>query len=313
MAKIGKLEKTDLRELWEGEATEFTPWLAQDENILQLSNEIGLDLEVISEEKKVGPFKADILCRDTIDDSFVLVENQLERTDHIHLGQLMTYAAGLDAVTIVWIAKAFTDEHRAAMDWLNRITDENIRFFGIEIEAYRIGNSLPAPYFQIVSKPNDWSKSVQSSKRNTELTDTQINNLRYWTAMREYFDSSGTKIKSQKPSPQHWTHFSIGKSYFHISAVHSFRDSMLRVSLIIDGTSAKERFDKLQESYEELSKLEISQEVIWDKLEERKVSIVYLEKSAEVGNKVDWSNQFEWILEYVEKFDKFFRSKIKNF
>ena len=138
--KIGKLKKVELRKLWKGEATDFTPWLAKEENIAALSEEIGIELEVISEEQSVGPFRADILCKSTIDDTYVLVENQLEKTDHNHLGQLMTYAAGLEAVTIVWIAKKFTEEHRAALDWLNRITDEEIRFFGIEVEAFQIGD-----------------------------------------------------------------------------------------------------------------------------------------------------------------------------
>ena len=116
MAKLGKLEKVDLREIWNTEASDFTPWLAREENIEELGKEIGIELEVEGTEKDVGPFRADILCKDTIDGHWVLIENQLEKTDHTHLGQLLTYAAGLNAVTIVWIADRFTDEHRAALD-----------------------------------------------------------------------------------------------------------------------------------------------------------------------------------------------------
>ncbi len=161
MVKLGKLKEVEVRELWKGEATDFTPWLAKEDNIALLNDAIGIDLEVIKQEKDVGPYRADILCKDTIADHYVLIENQLERTDHTHLGQLLTYAAGLDAVSIIWISKTFTEEHRAALDWLNRITEEGINFFGIEITAYRIGESLPAPKFNIVSKPNDWVKHVK--------------------------------------------------------------------------------------------------------------------------------------------------------
>src|SRR6476646_1010509 len=119
---LGRLARVELRQAWISEPGDFTPWLAQPENIVLLSEAIGIELEVESQERSVGPFRADILCRDTTDRHFVLIENQLERTDHTHLGQLLTYAAGLDAVSIVWIAARFTEEHRAALDWLNRAT-----------------------------------------------------------------------------------------------------------------------------------------------------------------------------------------------
>ena len=128
--KLGRLEKVDdIRgEVWQTEDKHFTPWLAEDENISLLGDAIGLSLEVEAQEQAVGPFRADILCRDIADDSWVLIENQLERTDHTHLGQLMTYASGLKAVTIVWIAKKFTEEHRSSLDWLNEITDDSFNF-----------------------------------------------------------------------------------------------------------------------------------------------------------------------------------------
>ena len=113
--KLGRLKKVDLREVWKTEAQHFTPWLANEENLALLGDTIGLDLECEAVEKNVGPFRADILCKDTANDSWVLIENQVERTDHTHLGQLLTYAAGLKTVTIVWIAQRFTDEHRAAL------------------------------------------------------------------------------------------------------------------------------------------------------------------------------------------------------
>ena len=143
--QLGKLEKVDLRTVWTNEAADFTPWLAEEGNLERLADIIGLDLELEATEKSVGPFSADILCKDTVNDQWVLVENQLERTDHRHLGQLLTYAAGLNAVTVVWIAERFTEEHRAALDWLNEITGEGTDFFGLEIELWRIGKSPAAP------------------------------------------------------------------------------------------------------------------------------------------------------------------------
>ena len=115
-----------------------------------------------------------------------MIENQLERTNHTHLGQLITYAAGLRAVTIVWVANPFTEEHRAALDWMNDITDTRFNFFGLEIELSRIGNSPLAPKFNVVSKPNDWSKTVTEGVTRVELSETQQLQLDFWTAFRTY-------------------------------------------------------------------------------------------------------------------------------
>lgn len=126
---LGTLEKVEMREIFENEATDFTPWLAKQENIDRLGELIGMDLVVESEEKEVGPFRADILCKNVSNDELVLIENQLEKTDHKHLGQLLTYATGLKAVNIVWISTNFVDEHRATLDWLNTITTAKYNFW----------------------------------------------------------------------------------------------------------------------------------------------------------------------------------------
>jgi hypothetical protein len=138
---LGKLVKIELRDIWQSESSHFTPWLAREENLLTLGETLGLELELEAQERAVGPFRADILCKDIATNAWVLIENQLERTDHTHLGQLLTYASGLEAVTIVWIAARFTEEHRSTLDWLNRITDETFRFFGVEVELWRMGVS----------------------------------------------------------------------------------------------------------------------------------------------------------------------------
>ena len=151
--QLGRLKKVELREGWVSEAADFTPWLAQDDNLALLGETIGIELELESQEKEVGPFRADILCKDTTTDQWVLIENQLERTDHTHLGQLLTYASGLNAVSIVWIAERFTEEHRATLDWLNEHTDEKINLFGLEIELWQIGDSAIAPKFNVVCHP----------------------------------------------------------------------------------------------------------------------------------------------------------------
>lgn len=311
MEEIGKLEKVDLRKLWNHEASEFTPWLSKEENIKLLGDSIGIELEFIEQEKNVGPFRADILCKNTIDDHYVLIENQLDKTDHTHLGQILTYAAGLDAVSIIWIAKQFTEEHRAAIDWLNRITDEKFNFFGIEIEVFKIGDSLPAPLFQIISKPNDWTKSVKSSTPTQGLTKAKIINLEYWQAFKSYLESSGSKLKCTKPLPQHWNNFGIGRSWFGMAAIVSVRDNFVRVDFFIDGPNSKANFHLLKEKYETESYTEIHEQVVWDEIPDKRVSSVFLRKDCDISNRSQWKNQHEWLKVTLEKFDKFFRSKVK--
>lgn len=200
---LGRLKKLELREAWETEAGDFTPWLAREENLKLLGDAIGIELECEAQEKNVGPFRADILCKDTATNDWVLIENQLERTNHGHLGQLLTYAAGLNAVTIVWIAERFSDEHRAVMDWLNERTDEKINLFGLEIELWQIGDSPPAPKFNVVSQPNDWTRTVQDAASSAEVTQHQQIQLRFWTAFRQFMEAKGSSIKCRKPAPRH--------------------------------------------------------------------------------------------------------------
>lgn len=148
-ATLASLERVEVRVVWPSESKRFTPWLAK--NLDLLSKAIGVSLELEAEEKPIGAFKADILAKDILSNSWVIIENQLERTDHSHLGQLLTYAAGLKAVTIVWVAASFADEHRAAIDWLNEITDTSVRFFALELELWKIGDSPYAPKLETVS------------------------------------------------------------------------------------------------------------------------------------------------------------------
>jgi len=307
---LGRLEKLDLRTFWKKEATDFTPWLAQEDNIQLLSETIGIELEVQSQEESVGPFSADILCKDTINDHFVLIENQLEKTDHTHLGQLMTYAAGLDAVTIIWIAQKFTEEHRAALDWLNRITDDTFTFFGIEIELYKIGDSMPAPMFNIVSKPNDWTKQVKRSTSTQPTTETKLLQQEYWQGLKDFMESEKSFVKIQNPLPQSWTNIAIGRSNFNIYTTVNSRAKCISVCLNLWGSQAKNNYEKLYETAYDNSLTEVSKDLAWHKMEGKKMSAVTLTTSSDFTDKNDWNNQFRWFKDNLERFTKYFKPKI---
>ncbi|MCF6175498.1 MAG: DUF4268 domain-containing protein [Victivallaceae bacterium] len=311
---LGLLKQIDdLKEVWRSEAKDFTPWLAEENNLQQLGNTIGLDLELDEIEKNVGPYRADILCREPGTDHFILIENQIEKTDHTHLGQILTYAAGLKAVTIVWIAKRFTDEHRAAIDWLNTITDNDFSFFGLEIELWRIGNSPIAPKFNIVSKPNEWTKgggSVATGSKN--LSPTKTMQLEYWTKFREYVLQHGTLIRPQKASAQHWMNFSIGRTGFYMYSFMDTQKERVGIRLVMDGENAKPYYKLLQQQKKAINK-EFGLGLEWQELPNKKNSYISIyNNSLNPKKKKDWTNQFTYFLEKLEKYHKVFSQRIKS-
>jgi len=315
--KLGTLEKvTDLREVWKTEAQNFTPWLAKEENLALLGNTIGLDLELEAVEKDVGPFRADILCKETAMDAWVLVENQVERTDHTHLGQLLTYAAGLNAVSIVWIAKQFTDEHRAALDWLNEITGDEVNFFGLEIELWRIGESPIAPKFNVVSKPNEWTKGKNKSLAGTnagELTPTKKLQFEFWKQFREFMLENSSIMRPQKPAPCHWMSFSIGTSKAHVDGLLNTQRGLMSVSLQINKGEDRLAIFNLLKQEQNLIESELGGSLEWEEKPERKTSHIILRNSnLDPKNKNDWQRQDQWMLETLEKFRASFGSRIKT-
>ncbi|SMX49862.1 hypothetical protein [Maliponia aquimaris] len=191
---FGRLTDLPLREAWKHEAHQFTPWLAT--NIDHLSEVIGIPLELTGTEVAVESFSADILARNPMDDSIVLIENQLEQTDHTHLGQIMTYLAGLEAQTVIWIAPAFREPHLSAIRWLNEHTADGLSFFAIKARIVRIGNSPYAPIFEVVEKPNDWERTITrqataAAKGSSELGDKRF---AYWQSYKDRHPTSRLNV-----------------------------------------------------------------------------------------------------------------------
>jgi|688.fasta_scaffold80395_2 hypothetical protein len=305
--KLGTLVQVELRDIWKKEDTDFTPWLARPENILAVGNAIGIELEVQGEEHPIGPFKADIYCTDTADDSAVLIENQLERTDHTHLGQLLTYAAGLDAVTIVWIAKKFADEHRAALDWLNSRTDGGMNFFGLEIELWRVDDSKIAPKFNVVCRPNDWVKSAGKSKgastRNIQLQT-------FWTDLLGANELSSEPIRFQKPA-FNWTNVSIGRSNVHVTVLCRPKQGNVSVQLQIALAGEKVLYKKLESERKAIEK-EIGQELIWEEGLDQIVSFVAIDHPFNVDSEESRAQACAWTITMTRQFVKSFRDRVKQ-
>ena len=249
-----------------------------------LSETLGMDLETTGTEQSVGAYRADLLCKDAFSGNAVLIENQLEKTNHSHLGQILTYSAGLSVKTVVWIASRFTDEHRAAMDYLNEITEEGYSFFGLEVELWKIGNSAPAPKFNIVSRPNTWAKNVrESNQQHGELTEVKKQQLAYWTAFKEFMDARKSSVRCQNGSPQHWVNMSIGKSGFWLTARVNSLKSIISADFRFKTPTSKALFHQFYSDKEAIEK-EFGGELEWFELPEGKESYVTVTK-----NKADLS------------------------
>ncbi|NNH46248.1 DUF4268 domain-containing protein [Rhizobium laguerreae] len=313
---LGKLVRIELRDIWMSESSHFTPWLAREENLLTLGETLGLDLELEAQETAVGPFRADILCKDIGTNAWVLIENQLERTDHSHLGQLLTYASGLEAVTIVWIAARFTEEHRSTLDWLNRITDETFRFFGVEVELWRIGDSPAAPRFNIVSKPNNWNKLVTLAARaidEAELTGTKALQLAYWSALGSVLTAKGGPLaRERKPQPQAWMSYSIGRSGFGVHAAMVRPKRQVRAELYISNADAKAFFYLLREQKSEIE-AELGYLLDWDDLPDGRDTRISTPLSGiDLEDRADWPRQHDWLAARLNELYRVFVNRVKR-
>ncbi len=308
--ELGKLEKIkDLRSVWKHEANDFTKWLAKEENLNTLSEEIGIDIELMTTEAKTGSFSTDILAVETNTDNKIIIENQLEATDHDHLGKIITYASGHDAKTIIWIVKESREEHRQAIDWLNEHTDEEINIFLCRIELWRIGDSAIAPKFQIVSSPNNWTKTVKRSLDN-KMTSTKMLQYNYWTKIKEEIDTNYDKFNSRKPQAQSWYNIALGSSLAHISLDVNTRTSEIKTQIWI--SDSKPLFDYLHESKDAIES-EMGVELTWERLNGKKASYIQIIRPMNILDESNWNESSKWHLNMASKFYDAFSDRIKKF
>ena len=313
---LGRLISVDPREAWQSEADDFTPWLAKPENLTLLGKTIGIELELEAQEKSVGPFRADILCRDTATGDWVLIENQLEKTDHTHLGQLITYAAGLRAVTIVWVANPFTEEHRAALDWMNDITETHFNFFGLEVELWQIDNSQRAPKFNVISKPNDWSRTVAVDPR---LSETQQLQLDFWTAFRTYANQHASSITPTKPFPQHWMNLAIGRTGFRLAAIASSWNSErenydtdeVRAEIQVFGNHSQAYFSSLESEKDDIH-AELGFSLTWYAPPDKNMKRTYARRDTDLQDRDNWESLQEWLTTRLDQMKQVLGPRIQR-
>ena len=264
-------------------------WLAKDENLALLSEEIGVDINLIETEANVGSFNVDILAEDS-NGRKIVIENQLESTNHDHLGKIITYASGYNAEIIIWIVKDVRNEHKQAIDWLNEHTDEKINFFAIKLELWQIDGSPYAPKFQIISKPNEWAKIMKAPI--SSLTERKLKLLDFWTALNEYLNNKNSEINPQKPSSDHWNNISVGTSKAHISLTALAKEKKIGCEFYIPDN--KELYFYLIEHKEEIEQI-FGQELYWQELKGKKASRISISRdNFNLYEDNDWEKDFAW-------------------
>lgn len=300
--ELGRLERVEVRTVWENEAQDFTPWLLDHDD--HLAEALGIDLEIEQSEHPVGNFSLDLIGRDLTNGAVLIVENQLGGTDHIHLGQILTYAAGADASSIVWIATSFREEHRQAIDWLNENTQENVHFFGIELQVVRIGDSPPAPLFKLVAQPNDWQQQVRSATRSERIGTKAILYRNFWTRYLErLIDEHPDWSKARTPSKDSSMSFTSGIRGIWIKPSFA-QGSQLRHHMYID-TGDKTEIEMIFEclsQQQELFETEYGRPLQWESKPNARARIIAdYREDADVTMEDRYDEFIDWFLDADER------------
>ena len=301
--ELSKLIKLPLRTIWKHEAIDFTNWLAREDNLQFLSETIGIELMNAQTEVGVGQFHVDILAEDETGHK-VVIENQLESTNHDHLGKIITYASGLGAEVVIWIVSRAREEHEQAINWLNENTTEGANFFLIEIEIWQIGESSPAPRFNVIAKPNDWAKTIKLSGSGNKVTELKLQQQAFFERLRDYGSKNAKYIKSwQNPRAQHWYTIRIGSSQAKLSVTLNSRELQAAVELYINDN--KDMFQRLFAKKDEIE-AKLGMKLDWQELPGKKASRIIVTHSGDFNDEKQSDELVNWLTITADIFSKIF-------
>ena len=304
---LGCLATVDVRSQWPHESSDFTPWLARDENMARLGEALGLELETERVEVAVGPYSADILARDSSGD-YVVVENQLTKTDHDHLGKSITYASVLNARTVIWIAPHFTDEHRKALEWLNDNTTDELAFYGIQVELWSIDGSRPAVRFNVLSRPAEINRQVVV----TNLSEARQLQLEWWTAFREALVASKLVGSTQTPRAQYWYEVALGKSGIFLSNSVNTWDNRVGVRVYLQGKFGGDAALEQLLAERETIEREIGHPLQWNPNATNKDKVIAIDRDVDLSDRSRWDEYISWMLDMTRSFHKTFAPRVKK-
>jgi hypothetical protein len=297
--QLGRVKFLPVRDVWENEATSFTPWLLENEDVL--GDVLGIEVSLAQNEHKVGDFSLDLLGTNITADTPLIVENQLAKTDHSHLGQLLTYAGGLQPGTIVWIASEFRDEHRAALDWLNEVTDEDTHFFGVVVKAIQIGDSPPAPWLELVVKPNSWSELTKRATQSVANSETTDRYSRFWDS---FLKSQGHKhpvFASKKAVPRHFLTLKTGIGGVWVGLNVQRKQIYGDLFFYENAEKNLERFEHLLAHKDEVEAA-FGHPLSWQELEDSKGTRIGYYGEGSLLDEENWDAYQEWLADTALRF-----------
>jgi hypothetical protein len=306
---LGKLKQIAPREKWKHEAPDFTPWLAQ--HIDELNVALGLELEVENMEVAAGPYHADILAKDIGTNKYVVIENQLGKTNHDHLGKSITYASVLDASTVIWIATDFTEEHQKALDWLNDHTTDEISFYGVQLELWQIEDSKPALRFNVISKPNLAVRQAAKVKVDEELSDKRKVQFDFWKKFAENLEKTKKIPSVQSPRPQYWFDVTLGKSNIHLSNTCNTNTDTVSVRVYIANKISETMYPYLENKKVEIED-KVGQPLLWNPNNAPRDKVIILSHKTDFNDKKKIEEAVNWLVEYTIKFRDVFSKIIKQ-
>lgn len=307
MTQLSKITKVNPREVWAHEAYDFTKWLAAEENMALLSDEMQIQFENIRIESAAGRYFVDIVADVADNGGKVIIENQLETTNHRHLGQLITYASAFDAKFILWVVTDFNEEHKQAIDWLNRNISENTNFFLVQVEVYRIDDSRPAPKFTVISEPNNWGRMVKSSASGNEVSDTKLLQHEFWEQLIEIARNESHLSYGSKARPQHWYNLSFGTSRAHIALTTNTQKGLIGCEIYI--RNDKELFDLFAQQKEEIE-AEVGMALNWMRRDEATACRITTTAEIDITKRGNWQRANEWLIQSADAFATAFARRI---
>lgn len=304
--KLVKQKQISPRKMWANEQYDFTPWLV--EHIEELGEKIGMELEVVGREVSVGPYSADILAKETSTNNYVVIENQLEKTNHDHLGKSITYASALNAKTIVWIATDFTEEHKKAFDWLNDNTNEELAFWAIQLELWQISEDTASMRFNIVCTPSSNVKTIKS-KTNSESETTQTQ-LEYWTKFRDKLMATKKFTSLHTPRPQYWFDVALGRSGINLSNTCNVQKSVVGIRVYISSKVVDTYLPALEARKAEINKA-LGCEPEWNPNPNAKDKTITLSFQTDLSDPEKTEESLEWMVKNTIVFWSVFSKEIK--
>lgn len=301
MAELGKLQRVSLKDVWREDERQFAGWLAGEETLSLLSKALDMELDLEETNYRAGSLAVDLICVERSSGRKVVIKRNLSESDHSDLGRMLAEVAGLEAMTSVWIAESIKDEHRATLDWLNRVTGKDVSFYGVEMELWRIGGSPVAPRFHVVSRPNMWSKDIAGEETSLDSDfDASDIQIRYWHEFNAYIEDNSLLLHVRRIDTKPWVPVSAGSSYFELSAFVNFINKRVGFGATLTGNDARKHFELLKKDKEQIEN-EVGCELIFRGKERGGEWLVKARNSdMDPNNYNGWPNQHDWLCSKLE-------------